>query len=401
VVRVILALAILAVLLLAGGYAVLAHTGPESLPAPSGTYRVGRVQQDWVDQSRMDALAGASTTPRRLAIWIWYPAAVTAASRPAPYVPAAWQNAQNDTGGPRRLSLDTLLTAIVRTGTPESHAYTGVPVASSPGPYPVLLMQPGLGPAIPDYTAYAENLASHGYVVVGINEPDSSNLVAFADGSVARVTARGSIPDRASQAASESDANAIGRVWVDDATFVLGRLQSVDGDASSPFYRRLDLGRVGLFGHSFGGATALAVCERDARCRAGADLDGNPVPDAEGAAVGRPFLFMSEGYPQGCANDQNCRLLWQAYQQAGGPAYFISVAGSRHFNYSDVPLQYNALGRFVLARTGAIGSIAPDRGLAIANAYLVAFFDRYVKGVDAPLLHAPATFPEVQVNSKP
>ena len=398
-VRAILSLAAVALLLLVGGYVVLARTGPQALPAPSGTSRVGRVQEDWVDRSRTDPLAATPGQPRRLPIWIWYPAAVTAGTRPAPSVPAAWRNAQ--TGGPGRLSVNNLLTTLVKTGTPPSHAYAGAPVAASPEAFPVLLMQPGLGPAIPDYTAYAENLASHGYVVVGINEPGSSNLVVFADGTVARSTPEGSTPDNATAATDHAEANAIGRVWDDDAAFVLDTLQRVDDDPASPFYRRLDLSRVGLFGHSFGGATALAVCEQDARCRAGADLDGTPRADTPGQAVPRPFLFMSEAYPQGCANDANCRLLLQAYRQAGGPAYFVTIAGTKHFNYSDLGLQFNALGRFVLRRMGVLGAIAPERGLTIANAYLVAFFDRYVKGVDSPLPPAAGSFPEVQFSSRP
>lgn len=262
-------------------------------------------------------------------------------------------------------------------------------------------MQPGLGPAIPDYTVFAENLASHGYVVVGINETYSSNLVVFADGSVARATPAGSIADNASEANVERQTNAIGKVWAADADFVLDRLRQVNADTTSPFYRWLDLNRVGLFGHSFGGATALAVCQRDSRCKAGADLDGTPISDTQGIAVPRPFLFLTEGFPQGCAADKNCRQLQQAYQQAEGPAYFVSIAGAKHFNFSDVPLRFTAPGRLVLRLMGATGTITPERGLAISNAYLVAFFDTYVKGAAAPLLSAPLTFPETQVSSKP
>ena len=41
------------------------------------------------------------------------------------------------------------------------------------------------------------------------------------------------------------------------------------GDA---VFARLDTARVGVFGHSFGGAAAAEACRRDRRCRAGMDL---------------------------------------------------------------------------------------------------------------------------------
>ncbi|HET9017926.1 MAG TPA: hypothetical protein VFN57_20160 [Thermomicrobiaceae bacterium] len=401
---VVAALAVVVLLLGIAGSVVLARAGSGTLPLPTGPDRIGRLRYDWVELGHTDPLASTPGRLRRLAVWIWYPASVPAGSQPAPYLPAAWQRAGSGGHGLQRLSLNTLLAGVVQHPMPASQAYADVPVAPGQRRYPVLVLMPGLGPSIPDYTVYAENLASHGYVVVGVNETDSSNLVVFADGTVARSTPAGSIPDPATTATERADANAIGRVWVADAEFVLGQLRHIDGERTSPFYGRLDLGRVGLFGHSFGGATALAVCQTDPRCRAGANLDGNPIPDTQGASVPRPFLFMTEGYPQGCAGDANCRLLEQQYRQARGPAYLVSIAGTKHFNFSDLPLQYNALGRAVLQRTGAIGAINPDRALAITNAELLAFFDRYVKGAagtGASLLGNPAAFPEVRVTSKP
>jgi predicted dienelactone hydrolase len=45
----------------------------------------------------------------------------------------------------------------------------------------VLIMGPGLGAAASDYTVLAEDLASHGYIVVGYT-PTYSTDVTFPDG---------------------------------------------------------------------------------------------------------------------------------------------------------------------------------------------------------------------------
>ena len=88
-----------------------------------------------------------------------------------------------------------------------------------------------------------------------------------------------------------------------------GRLQTLDGSPASPFYRRLNLDQIGLWGHSFGGATAAAICEQDARCKAGVDMDGTPVSSTQKSPLPRPFMFITEDYSQGC--DINCDLMRQ------------------------------------------------------------------------------------------
>ena len=61
-----------------GAYTVtvgIARDRTRSLPAPTGSYVVGREQRQWTDQSRIDPLAPTPGQPRALAVWLWYPAA--------------------------------------------------------------------------------------------------------------------------------------------------------------------------------------------------------------------------------------------------------------------------------------------------------------------------------------
>ena len=396
----------LAALLLGGVAGVLALVTytvmtrrPTVLPAPTGTAQVGRMRLDWVDASRADPLAGAPGVPRRLPVWIWYPASVSPGSQPAPVLPADWRAAESRGQGILERAANLVLSPLVKPPPVRSHAYLGAQPAPAPRAFPVLVMQPGMGQAVPGYTVLAENLASHGYVVIGVNEPGSSDLVVYADGSVARATPRGSIADNAGPAEVARQMNALGPIWRADAVFVLDQLERLNRDPASPFAGRLDLARVGLFGHSFGGASALAVCQQDSRCRAGADLDGTPLDASLGHPLPRPFLFVTEGYKHGCAADTSCRPLWQGYQEASGPAVLVSIAGARHSNFQDVDLSFSGLGRFVLGRTGVVGTIEPARALAITNAELVTFFGQYLSGGGAPRPWPP--FPEVDVFHKP
>jgi hypothetical protein len=55
---------------------------------------------------------------------------------------------------------------------------------------------------------------------------------------------------------------------------------------------KLDVTRVGAFGHSPGGAEALQFCHDDSRCKAGIDLDGAPFGTVVRTGMSQPFLFL-------------------------------------------------------------------------------------------------------------
>jgi predicted dienelactone hydrolase len=74
-----------------------------------------------------------------------------------------------------------------------------------------------------------------------------------------------------------------------DLASVADQLGQLPDDAGGLLGGRLDLRRLGGFGHSFGGNAALQWCRDDRRCRAAANLDGalwtevgqdHPVPAA-------------------------------------------------------------------------------------------------------------------------
>jgi hypothetical protein len=65
----------------------------------------------------------------------------------------------------------------------------------------------------------------------------------------------------------------------------------------------------------------------------------------------------------------------------------VAIGGMGHANFSDLPL----LASFILAdgvplEVLKLGSINPLLGTKVTNAYNRAFFDRYLKNIDSPLL---------------
>ena len=120
----------------------LEHSLPLELPLPTGSFAVGRTSDTWDDN---------------LSVWIWYPAAV--AARADDYLPdavrARWEHDR-----PALINFLTRDLSKVR-----AHSARDVSVSHEQPGYPVVILR---GAAL-NFSTLAEDLASHGYVVVGLD----------------------------------------------------------------------------------------------------------------------------------------------------------------------------------------------------------------------------------------
>lgn len=293
-----------------------------------------------------------------------------------------------------------------------SHTYADAPLAKSRSLYPVLVFSHGYIPGLMSQnTAQMEELASHGYVVVSIGHTYETMVNIFPDGRVVPFSqtrlaafAQGAGKTRELNATyrvatdpAEKDATLRRivaewtvldeslRVWTADTRFVLDEMERMNaGTRPSIFAGQLDVKRVGVFGMSFGGATAGQVCAVDPRCGAGINLDGMQYGELIDHPMERPFMFMNS------EDAGNINRLF--FERAKNAAYYVTVKGSKHFNYSDFSLlspEYK--------KAGLLGPIEGERMERIISDYVLAFFDTHLKGKDAGLLKKPpAHYPEVE-----
>lgn len=159
-------------------------------------------------------------TPRTLAVMVWYPAVVPAGATPETY---------------RR----HLVTA---DGPPLDITTEGIAVAAAPpaaGRFPLVVMSHGFGGWAGGMTYLAENLASKGYVVAGIDHDDGQGGSGGPEG---RLRVAGAIVNRAR-----------------DQEGVVAALSARAHDAQDPIGAHIDAGNIAVIGYSMGGFGVLAT----------------------------------------------------------------------------------------------------------------------------------------------
>jgi hypothetical protein len=174
--------------------------------------------------------------------------------------------------------------------------------------FPVLLFSHGWNGFRAQNTYQVQELASYGYVVVGIDHTYGARVTVFPDGTIAGNNPQAVAPGESWSVMERAERRLVDQ-WSGDLGFVVDSLAALNRD--DPVHglsARLDLNRVGVFGHSIGGGAAIRFCSQDARCKAGLSEDAAMTPVAQDTldrGVSQPFLFMfSQDFPTA----QNWRL---------------------------------------------------------------------------------------------
>jgi dienelactone hydrolase len=380
------------------GLLLLDRNRDTNLPMPTGPFAVGRATFVWSD-AQVNPLAPPGTK-RELLAWIWYPAAPAQPFQTVDdYVPAPWRTAIESQSG---VLLSQFLTRDL--SRVHAHSFRDAQVSAQQPSYPVVLMRTGGSALTTDYTTLAEDLASQGYVVAGFDAPYRSWVVVFPDG---RVIPRASPNNLDLVAGPQADelANTLVRAWTADTSFVLDQLQRLNtSDPSRRFLGRLDLQRVGMFGHSLGGATALQFCHDDSRCKAGIDVDGAPFGSVIAERVTQPFMFLLSDHRGESADASTPEAIRKAaanirsiyHRLPDDRRLEIVIQGANHYMFSDGAMLKSPLLMRAL-RTVGIVRLDGRRQVAVTAHCISTFFDVYLKGQPARQLKSLSELPEIEI----
>ncbi|NUR50599.1 MAG: alpha/beta hydrolase [Hamadaea sp.] len=339
---------------------------------PTGPYPVGATSRYLRDTSRPDPWV-STVSARELMITIWYPTHDRRGSR--------WQYMTAEESrlfleGKQYFDLPPDILSTVRT-----FAYAEAKPTGRPGSLPLVVLSPGYTQPRNSLSALAEDLASHGYVVVAIDHTYETYAVTFPDGRIAGCDTCSFDDDRTFFAR-------LYEVRAADVSFVLDQLLGAQPVWSGGHL--IDPSRIGMSGHSAGGASAIPAILRDPRIRAGIDMDGSSSGYVPPAPVTRPFMLLgTQSFHSPNGPDESWQRDWDLM---AGWKRWITVAGTEHASFNDLALFGEQLGiDFGATTTGT-------RSTQITRRLNRAMFDRHLNHRPEPLLdRADPRYPEITI----
>jgi len=260
----------------------------QSTPDGIAGWDVGFTTVEIVDADRDD---------RTLTVDVWYPV-----------------DAADATTGPAVLDLFVA-------GYELDHALAD-PVASSAGPFPLVVFSHGSGGFRSQSWTLLEALASQGFVVVAPDHAGNTALDGFF----------GTLDPFPVVAANRPR----------DISFVIDEVTAWTNEPANRFAGLVDLEHIGVAGHSFGGFTALAVAsgfgdyEADDRVDAIMPIAAaaGALSDDELASIDIPTLLLSGTQDQTVSLDPNTTETWELLSSK--EAYRIDVVDGGHNSFTNV-----------------------------------------------------------------
>ncbi|TQR40568.1 alpha/beta hydrolase family protein [Paenibacillus popilliae] len=345
------------------------------LNKPTGPFMVGTTLYHWVDDQREELFTKDPDDRRELMVQIYYPAGDKGEGNREPYIRNAHEIAKGLEGD---LSIPAFV--LSHLNLVESNSFTEARLSDAESPYPVLIFSHGFNGFRNQNTFQVEELASQGYIVVCIDHAYDAAATVYPDGRTAYFQSTNLID------ISERDRHI--KLWKEDVAFVLDQVEKLN-QSNGRFMGRIDTSRIGMFGHSYGGATSAQMLAEDSRIKAAIDMDGTLYGTAfSESGIGKPFLLMSAEMNEDSKEESHEDEIRNKRALAGGGMSMV-IPHTDHASFSDFHLISP-----LLRSPGE----DPRYVHRIINEFSLAFFDLYVKqtGDSSALDRLAANYPEVK-----
>lgn len=269
------------------------------------------------------------------------------------------------------------------------------------GKYPLVVFSHGsFGVKTSNTSTYME-LASHGYVVCSIDHPYHSMFTVDADGKYTMVNTSfvQEVLDCNNDVYDDKEDLNLTKKWIklrtEDISFVIDTIiKNAKDNGLGPVYQLIDTDKIGLMGHSLGGAASAQVARERDDIDAVIDIDGEMSGEYIDFIDGKPVLN-SKIYPVPILNfysDDVMNLLKanpdftypnKAVSDTAPNAYDVYIKGTNHMSLTDLPLFSPLLTKLICGSVKKINSqTKADKYYAIEtmNNIVLKFFDSYLKG---------------------
>ncbi|CZT23497.1 related to PAF acetylhydrolase family protein [Ramularia collo-cygni] len=309
------------------GLFVALAAGDAIIPHAVGQYGVATSQALLVDHSRKDPYAAEAglDKDRELMVSAFYPTSLykDCVKYRSPYMPSVSAEFYDTTYGALGIPNGTFASLTME------HCRQTNRGSIAGKTFPIALFSPGAGNSRLIYSAMAQSIASEGFVVIAIDHPYDADIVEFPDGSTILA---------ANMTTDEDFAHSVD-VRAQDVSSVLDHLES-----ESKWVSQLLPGiscnlntsePVVMFGHSLGGATAVAAAIADSRLTAAINLDGSMFGRAlsEGSKV--PMLLVAHD-GKNITTDPSWDATWKATKHT--PKLAVQILTTEHGSFTDFPM---------------------------------------------------------------
>ncbi|MAX13781.1 MAG: hypothetical protein CMG11_07090 [Candidatus Marinimicrobia bacterium] len=257
---------------------------------------------------------------------------------------------------------------------------------STQSSFPLIIFSHGLGGNRTQNTVIIEELTSHGYVVIAIEHAYDANISIFDNGDVADYRSGINYERRNTQKITPEEFWAIRlpqlETRAEDVSYIIDQLEL--GNLPENIVNIIDLENIGVFGHSFGGATSIYSSYNDHRIDACINLDGwmVVVPDEiVDNGINKNFMYLGQEQWDEKLNYQKL----DKFVKSNTKSSKILIPNTTHYDFSDAPHMTK-----VAKLLNKSGKVKSKNLKNILNELIILFFNKNLKNqeiiIDYPML---------------
>jgi len=369
------------------------------LPEPTGYHCIG--SQNILIRTDLDELITEQQNDKReFVVKVWYPASLKNEPR------EEYSNKGERQGFAIKYGLPKHTFSYLRKV--NTHTYLSPQIAE--GKYPILIFSHGYQSNATEYYALIEEIVSHGYVVFNINHTYESTASLFPSGQIKyysqeyndkknnkemremiwRVHQKfdEAMDNQEKSSAIKTGINSyfaaeITDRWAKDIDELIKQIPNCE--ATTFLNGHLDESKIGVFGHSQGGAAAGQSIINTKKIVAGINIDGVQWGNTIDTFYAKPFLYLSSDWPDDHPDFNNF-----IYQSKSGVDFFKSkLLNSGHSNFQDIPFIINS------QLINQAGSIQKEKAIKITSDLIIQFFNTYLKDENTELLELNSKYDDL------
>lgn len=248
--------------------------------------------------------------------------------------------------------------------------------------FPIVLFSPGLCSINFLSTFMISELASNGFIVIGINHPGSSANTFLTDGSQVGFNKINeevlNDDDRLDLLFSEIIVQQANNI-----SMVLDKAISLNSIQDSFLYQKINVNKIFAAGHSIGGAASFIVCGKDKKILKGVNLDGRFIDVASTNYAGKELLKLTADRDKYRPKNKTAQIKYDSFiikdkieiekLSVKASIHKLSFEGANHLNFTDLSIIIKPVfGKMI----GLVGKTDGLKLLSETSKIMIDFFNK-------------------------